>query len=48
MIEIMLLYSAQYRKLITTFEYRECYGSDEQSRNLVYARTPHVICFWMN
>jgi len=36
MIEKMLLFSAQYRKFVTTFEYRECYGSDEQSRKSLY------------
>jgi len=45
MIEIMLIFSAQYRKIVTSFEFRECYGSDEQSRKLIYERTPHVICF---
>jgi ATP-dependent helicase YprA (DUF1998 family) len=45
MTEIMLIFSAQYRKIVTSFEFTECYGSDEQSRKLIYERSPHVICF---
>jgi hypothetical protein len=36
MIEKLLLFWVQCWKFVTTFKYRECYGSDEQSRKLLH------------
>jgi len=42
MIEKLLLFSVRCWMFFTMFEYRECYGSEEQGRKLLH-RQEHVM-----